>query len=52
MIRVIRIIDYNPFPDPNDESPANVDAAKEWRENYQEFRRKVARCVRRSQEEQ
>jgi len=37
--------------DPNDESPANVDAAKEWRENYQEFRRKVARCVRRSQEE-
>ena len=24
--------------DPNDESPANVDAAKEWRENYQEFR--------------
>ena len=40
------------IPDPNDESPANVDAAKEWRENYQEFRRKVARCVRRSQEEQ
>ena len=24
--------------DPNDESPANVDAAKEWRENFQEFR--------------
>ncbi|CAB4064469.1 UBE2G1 [Lepeophtheirus salmonis] len=36
---------------PNDESPANVDAAKEWRENYPEFKRKVARCVRRSQEE-
>ena len=32
-------------------SPANVDAAKEWRENYVEFKRKVARCVRKSQEE-
>ena len=32
-------------------SPANVDAAKEWRENYPEFKRKVARCVRKSQEE-
>jgi len=37
--------------DPNDESPANVDAAKEWRENFPEFKRKVARTVRRSQEE-
>lgn len=37
--------------DPNDESPANVDAAKEWRDNYAEFKRKVARCVRRSQED-
>ena len=37
--------------DPNDESPANVDAAKEWRGNFTEFKRKVARCVRRSQEE-
>merc|ERR1719340_243194 len=35
--------------DPNDESPANVDAAKEWRENFPEFKRKVARCVRKSQ---
>nr|XP_043617210.1 ubiquitin-conjugating enzyme E2 7-like [Erigeron canadensis] len=35
---------------PNDESPANVEAAKEWRERRQEFRRKVGRCVRRSQE--
>jgi len=24
---------------------------KEWRENYVEFKKKVARCVRRSQEE-
>ncbi|KAE8693114.1 Ubiquitin-conjugating enzyme E2 7 [Hibiscus syriacus] len=35
---------------PNDESPANVEAAKEWRERRDEFRRKVSRCVRRSQE--
>ncbi|XP_062156168.1 ubiquitin-conjugating enzyme E2 14 [Alnus glutinosa] len=35
---------------PNDESPANVDAAKEWREGRDEFRRKVSRCVRRSLE--
>nr|GMC65625.1 ubiquitin-conjugating enzyme E2 7 [Ipomoea batatas] len=35
---------------PNDESPANVEAAKEWRENRDEFRKKVSRCVRRSQE--
>ena len=26
--------------DPNDESPANVDAAKEWREAYPEFKYK------------
>ncbi|EDW42274.1 ubiquitin-conjugating enzyme E2 G1 [Drosophila sechellia] len=37
--------------DPNDESAANVDAAKEYRENYAEFKRKVTRSVRRSQEE-
>jgi len=36
--------------DPNDESPANVDAAKEFRENFIEFKRKVAKCVRKSQE--
>ncbi|GAB2286687.1 Ubiquitin-conjugating enzyme 13 [Dionaea muscipula] len=35
---------------PNDESPANVEAAKEWRDNRDEFRRKVSRCVRKSQE--
>jgi len=37
--------------DPNDESPANVDAAKEWREDYDTFKKKVAKCVRKSQEE-
>ena len=46
MISVISML-----ADPNDQSPANVDAAKEWREIFPEFKRKVARCVRRSQEE-
>ncbi|KAJ4951268.1 hypothetical protein NE237_028100 [Protea cynaroides] len=30
---------------PNDESPANVDAAKQWRDNKREFTRKVRRIV-------
>lgn len=33
--------------DPNDESPADVDCAKEMRDNYDEFKKKVKRCVRR-----
>lgn len=37
--------------EPNDESPANVDAAKMWRERYDEFKRVVSRTVRKSQEE-
>merc|ERR1711872_128542 len=37
--------------DPNDESPANVDAAKEWRDDYKgTFKKNVRRCVRKSQE--
>ena len=32
-------------------SPANVDAAKDWRDNYPEFKKKVSRCVRKSQED-
>jgi len=35
---------------PNDDSPANIDAAKEWRENKDVFKKKVSRCVRKSQE--
>ncbi|KAK9186867.1 hypothetical protein WN944_018256 [Citrus x changshan-huyou] len=35
---------------PNDESPANIDAAKEWRERKDEFKKKVSRCVRKSLE--
>ena len=36
---------------PNDESPANIDAAKMWRDDYAGFKQRVARCVRKSQEE-
>ena len=39
------------FADPNADSPANVDAAVEFRENPDDFKRKVRRCVRKSQEE-
>lgn len=33
---------------PNDESPANVEAARLWREDFPEFKRRVRRCVRES----
>ncbi|KAJ6126549.1 ubiquitin-conjugating enzyme E2 15 [Penicillium sp. IBT 18751x] len=33
---------------PNDESPANVEAARLWRENPAEFKKRVRRCVRES----
>ena len=36
---------------PNDESPANVDAAKMFRDDYPAFKKKVQRCVRKSQDE-
>mmetsp|Transcript_27999 Transcript_27999/g.56399 ORF Transcript_27999/g.56399 Transcript_27999/m.56399 type:complete len:169 (+) Transcript_27999:50-556(+) len=36
--------------DPTDESPANLDAAKEFRDDYPAFKKKVARCVARSQD--
>ena len=35
---------------PNDESPANVAAAKMWREDPKEFRKRVRKCVRESLE--
>lgn len=35
---------------PNDESPANVEAARLWREDRAEFKKKVRRCVRDSLE--
>ena len=35
---------------PNDESPANIDAAKQWRDDREGFKKAVARVVRKSQE--
>jgi len=36
--------------DPNDESPANLDAAIQWREDNKGFKKKVREVVRKSQE--
>uniref|UniRef100_A0A668ATC2 Ubiquitin-conjugating enzyme E2G 1b (UBC7 homolog, yeast) n=1 Tax=Myripristis murdjan TaxID=586833 RepID=A0A668ATC2_9TELE len=50
-VETIMISVISMLADPNGDSPANVDAAKEWREDPTgEFKRKVARCVRKSQE--
>uniref|UniRef100_A0A673JLL4 Ubiquitin-conjugating enzyme E2 G1 n=1 Tax=Sinocyclocheilus rhinocerous TaxID=307959 RepID=A0A673JLL4_9TELE len=50
-VETIMISVISMLADPNGDSPANVDAAKEWREDrHGEFKRKVARCVRKSQE--
>ncbi|KAI5359607.1 Putative ubiquitin-conjugating enzyme E2, ubiquitin-conjugating enzyme/RWD [Septoria linicola] len=35
---------------PNDESPANIEAGKMWREDRREFKKRVRRCVRDSME--
>lgn len=35
---------------PNDESPANVEAASLWRDNPAEFKKRVRKCVRDSLE--
>mmetsp|Transcript_1514 Transcript_1514/g.4387 ORF Transcript_1514/g.4387 Transcript_1514/m.4387 type:complete len:168 (-) Transcript_1514:396-899(-) len=37
--------------DPNDESPANLDAAVMWRNDRPAFKKKVRACVRKSQED-
>ncbi|XP_067935099.1 ubiquitin-conjugating enzyme E2 G1-like [Watersipora subatra] len=50
-VETILISVISMLADPNDESPANVDAAKEWREFPDSFKKKVVKCVRRSQEE-
>jgi ubiquitin-conjugating enzyme E2 G1 len=36
--------------DPNCESPANIEAAKIWRDDKREWRRRVSRTVRKSQD--
>lgn len=37
--------------EPNCDSPANVDAGKEFRDDPTAFKKRVARCVRKSQDE-
>eukprot|EP00612_Vaucheria_litorea_P001904 CAMPEP_0171455412 /NCGR_PEP_ID=MMETSP0945-20130129/2317_1 /TAXON_ID=109269 /ORGANISM="Vaucheria litorea, Strain CCMP2940" /LENGTH=167 /DNA_ID=CAMNT_0011980647 /DNA_START=141 /DNA_END=644 /DNA_ORIENTATION=- len=37
--------------DPNDESPANIDAAVQWRKEKEAFKKRVRQCVRKSHEE-
>ena len=51
MVKTILVSVISMLADPNDESPANIDAAKMWRENRKEFKKRVARCVRQTQEE-
>lgn len=50
-VETIMISIISMLSSPNDMSPANVDAAKQWREDPAGFRSRVARCVRKSQEE-
>jgi ubiquitin-protein ligase len=35
---------------PNDQSPANLEAAKDFRENYSEFKKRIRLLVRKSLE--
>eukprot|EP00037_Helgoeca_nana_P029121 m.346392 g.346392 ORF g.346392 m.346392 type:complete len:175 (-) comp27907_c5_seq15:112-636(-) len=49
-VRTIMLSVISMLADPNDKSPANVDAAKQWREEPAAFKEKNRRLVRRSQE--
>ncbi len=49
-VETIMISIISMLSSPNDESPANIDAAKQWREDREGFKRRVARVVRKSQE--
>uniref|UniRef100_H2ZEX8 Ubiquitin-conjugating enzyme E2 G1 n=2 Tax=Ciona savignyi TaxID=51511 RepID=H2ZEX8_CIOSA len=50
-VETIMVSTISMLCDPNDESPANVDAAKQFREDKHKFKKQVARCVRLSQEQ-
>lgn len=50
-VETILISVISMLADPNDESPANIDAAKQWREDRSAFKKEVAKCVRRSIED-
>jgi ubiquitin-conjugating enzyme E2 G1 len=49
-VETILISVISMLADPNDESPANVDAAKQWRNDFAGFKKKVAKLVQKSQE--
>jgi ubiquitin-conjugating enzyme E2 G1 len=49
-IETILISVISMLADPNDESPANVDAAKQWRNDFPGFKKKVAKLVQKSQD--
>jgi len=49
-VETIMVSVISMLSDPNDESPANVDAAKEFREDKTKFKRNCRKCVRKSQE--
>lgn len=49
-VETILISVISMLSDPNDESPANLEAAKQWREDRAGFKKRVQQCVRQSQE--
>ena len=49
-VETIMISIISMLSSPNDESPANVDAAKMWRDDRDGFKKRVSRIVRKSQE--
>ena len=49
-VETIMISIISMLSSPNDESPANVDAAKQWRDDRDGFKKRVSRVVRKSQE--
>jgi ubiquitin-conjugating enzyme E2 G1 len=49
-VEAILISVISMLADPNDKSPANIDAAVMWREKRDEYNKKVKECVRRSLE--
>mmetsp|Transcript_1399 Transcript_1399/g.1905 ORF Transcript_1399/g.1905 Transcript_1399/m.1905 type:complete len:168 (+) Transcript_1399:222-725(+) len=50
-IETIIISVISMLSDPNDESPANIDAAVMWRNDIRAFKRRVRQVIRKSQEE-
>ncbi|XP_054160579.1 ubiquitin-conjugating enzyme E2 G1-like [Oppia nitens] len=49
-VETILISVISMLSDPNDNSPANVDAAKQFRHDFNTFKKRVGQCVRKSQE--